>query len=305
MVGAQEERRIVTALFADVVGSTALSERLDPEEARLVIGGALSRATYAVKAYGGTINKLFGDGLLALFGAPIAHEDDPGRAVRAALEIIATTRVYADEVRKSWGIEVFAMRIGIHTGEVVTGEIQSEGYAEYGVTGDTINTASRLQTAAAADEILVSDSTNRYVAAQFTFGSARTLALKGKSKPVTAFAVTGIRDASQPEESAIPLVGRDAELATALGLLDRLASRRGAVLFVVGEPGIGKTRLAAELRDKVVKGSGYLWMEGRCVSYGESLPYWPFRDLLRNWLEVSPTETELRGSSFSASWKTS
>src|SRR3982074_3622029 len=112
-----DERRIVTALFADVAGSTALSERLDPEEAKLVIGGAISRAIRAVEAYGGTGSNLMGDGLLGLFGAPVAHEDDPERAVRAGLDIMAAAREYADEVRRGWGAWGFPTRGGIHHGE--------------------------------------------------------------------------------------------------------------------------------------------------------------------------------------------
>src|SRR4030081_2373554 len=115
----REERRIVTALFADVVGSTALAERLGPEEVRLVLGEAISRCIGIVESYDGAINNLAGDSLLALFGAPIAHENDPERAVRAALEIITAASEYADEVRRGWGVENFAMRAGVHTGEVV------------------------------------------------------------------------------------------------------------------------------------------------------------------------------------------
>src|SRR3982074_722024 len=140
-----DERRIVTALFADVAGSTALSERLDPEEAKLVIGGAISRAIRAVETYGGTVSTLMGDGLLALFGAPVAHEGDPGGAIRAGLDIMAAAREYADEVRRGWGVEGFAMRVGIHTGEVVAGQVGSGERVEYSVVGDTVNTAARLE----------------------------------------------------------------------------------------------------------------------------------------------------------------
>ena len=291
-----DERRIVTALFADVAGSTALSERLDPEEAKLVIGGAISRAIRAVEAYGGTVSSLMGDGLLALFGAPVAHEDDPERAVRAGLDIMAAAREYADEVRRGWGVEGFAMRVGIHTGEVVAGRVGAGDRVEYSVVGDTVNTAARLENAAAGDGILVSDVTQRQVANLFEWGERRSLQLKGKAETVGAFPVTGAREPAQgsPAEPITPMVGREAEMRVALELVDRLAAGRGAVLFIVGDPGIGKSRLAAELRQRSAVTGDYAWMEGRCVSYGESLPYWPYRDLLRNWLEVSPTEPELR-----------
>lgn len=291
-----DERRIVTALFADVAGSTALAERLDPEEAKLVIGGAISRAIRAVEAYGGTVTSLMGDGLLALFGAPVAHEDDPERAVRAGLDIMAAAREYADEVRRGWGVEGFAMRVGIHTGEVVAGRVGAGDRVEYSVVGDTVNTAARLEAAASGDGILVSDVTQRQVANRFDWGEARTLHVKGKADAVVAFPVSGPREPRQrgAPQPITPMVGREAEMRVALGLADRLAAGRGAVLFIVGDPGIGKSRLAAELRQRAAVTGDYTWMEGRCVSYGESLPYWPYRDLLRNWLEVSPTEPDLR-----------
>src|ERR1700682_4092782 len=159
-----DERRIVTALFADLAGSTALSERLDAEEAKLVIGGAISRAISAVEAYGGTVSTLMGDGLLALFGAPVAHEDDPERAVRAGLDIMAAAREYADEVRRGWGVEGFVMRGGIHTGAVVAGRGGAGGRVKYAVLGATVNTAASLEPAATTDGILVSEVTQRQVA---------------------------------------------------------------------------------------------------------------------------------------------
>ena len=296
MAEADDERRIVTALFADVAGSTALSERLDPEEAKLVIGGAISRAIRAIEGYGGTVGTLMGDGLLGLFGAPVAHEDDPERAVRAGLDIMAAAREYAEEVRRGWGVEGFAMRVGIHTGEVVAGQVGAGDRVEYSVVGDTVNTAARLESAATGDGILVSEVTQRQVANLFAWGEPRSLQLKGKSDAVVAFPVTGLREPAQrgPAEPITPMVGRENEMRVALELVDRLAAGRGAVLFIVGDPGIGKSRLAAELRQRSAATGNYAWMEGRCVSYGESLPYWPYRDLLRNWLEVSPTEPELR-----------
>jgi class 3 adenylate cyclase/ABC-type transport system substrate-binding protein len=296
MTDSRDERRIVTALFADVAGSTALAERLDAEEAKLVIGEAVSRAIRAVEAYGGTINNLMGDGFLALFGAPVAHEDDPERAVRAGLDILGSAREYAEEVSRSFGIEGFAMRVGIHSGEVVVGQVGSGGRVEYGVMGDTINTAARLEAVAGSGGILVSEITQRQVLAKFAWGDPRSLELKGKSETVTAFPVTGVREpgAIQPGEVTAPMVGRQSELGTALDLLERLASGRGAVLFIVGEPGIGKSRLTAEIRKRALSKAHFTWLEGRCVSYGESLPYWPYRDLLRNWLDISPTEPELR-----------
>jgi len=297
MAESHDERRIVTALFADVAGSTALSERLDPEEAKLVIGEAVSRAIQAVEAYGGSINNLLGDGLLALFGAPVAHEDDPERAVRAGLDIVAAMLQYGEEVRRGWGVDGFAMRVGIHTGEVVVGQVGAGGRVEYGVVGDTVNTTARLQGAADSNGVLVSERTQRQVRGRFHWGDPRSLQLKGKAEAMTAYPVAQLTETAAQTvgtEPSSPMVGRDAELSSALELVKRLAGGRGGVLYIVGDPGIGKSRLAAELRQQATGQQNCVWMEGRCVSYGESLPYWPYRDMLRNWLEVSATEGELR-----------
>jgi ABC-type oligopeptide transport system substrate-binding subunit/class 3 adenylate cyclase len=294
MTDARDERRIVTALFADVVGSTPVAEALGAEEAKLVIGEAIGRAIRAVEAYGGSVNNLLGDGLLALFGAPIAHEDDPERAVRAALDIIGSARDYGEQVRRGWGVSDFAMRIGIHTGDVVVGLVGAGSAVEYGVVGDTINTTARLQAAAPRNGIVVSEATQRQVAHEFRWSEPRRLELKGKAQAVTAFELLGPSQTHEAEAVSGPLLGRDAELRTVSDLVDRLASGGGAVLFIVGEPGIGKSRLAAELRRQATEAGTYAWLEGRCVSYGEALPYWPYRDLLRNWLGVGPTEPELR-----------
>ena len=295
MAELREERRIVTAMFADVVGSTALSERLDPEEAKLVIGEAVGRAVTAVETYGGTIGALAGDGLLALFGAPIAHEDDPERAVRAALDIIASIREYAEEVRRGFNLD-FSMRVGIHTGEVVVGKVGAGSRVEYSAMGDTVNSTARLQAAAAPAGVLVSDATRRQVQPLFDWGPPVTLELKGKSTAMVAYSVlspiegTGTRTVVEP---TAPMVGRDSELAVGLELIERLDTGSGGVFFIIGEPGIGKSRLAAELRQRAAE-RNLTWLDGRCVSYGDALPYWPYRDLLRNWLDVSATDPELR-----------
>src|SRR5580765_3807208 len=138
----REERRVVTAMFADLVGSTALAERLGPEDAKLIVNDAVARVIGAVEAFGGTVKDLAGDGVLALFGAPEAHEDDPERAVRAALRIVEVIRAHAAEVERAWGVEEFGVRVGIDTGLAVLGAVGGGSRVEYGATGDALNTRS-------------------------------------------------------------------------------------------------------------------------------------------------------------------
>ena len=291
----REERRVVTALFADVVGSTALAERHDPEEARLIVGEAIARAVRIVEAYGGTVKDLAGDGMLALFGAPIAHEDDPERALRAGLEIAAAITDYADEVRRGWGVEGFGIRLGVETGEVVVGEVGAGSRVEYGATGDAVNVAARLQTAAAPGRVMVGPRTRRLAGDRFAWGDTAQLELKGKSEPVAAAPVLLAREGGADHgEPAAPLTGRDAEMRTLTDIIDALHAGRGGVVFVSGEPGIGKSRLTAEARRLATDSDGATWLEGRAVSYGASLSWWPVRDLLRSWIGVGTQEPELR-----------
>src|SRR5205807_3252968 len=171
---------------------------------------AISRSIGIVESYGGAINNLGGDSLLAIFGAPVAHEDDPERAIRAALEIIAAATEYAEDVRLGWGVENFAMRAGVHTGEVVVGQVGAGSRIEYGVVGDTVNTAARLQTAAEPSGVLISEATRRQVDPLFDWAAPRTLQLKGKAEPVIAHAVVRLRGGSASRRMASPLVGRGA-----------------------------------------------------------------------------------------------
>src|SRR5712691_2364774 len=160
-----------------------MAERLDPEETKLVIGDAIARIVRVIEAYGGTIKDLAGDGALALFGAPVAHEDDPVRALQAALEIIEAIGDYAGEVRRGWGVEEFGVRVGVDTGQVVVGPIGAGGRVEYGAVGDAVNTAARLQAASSPGSALVSERTRRLSGGLFDWGPPRTLDLRGKAAP--------------------------------------------------------------------------------------------------------------------------
>jgi ABC-type oligopeptide transport system substrate-binding subunit/class 3 adenylate cyclase len=286
----REERRVVTALAADLVGSTAIGERLDPEETRLIVGEAVSRMVHAVEDFGGTVKDLAGDGILALFGAPTAHEDDAERALRAALRIVDDVGEFSRDVERSFGLDSLAVRVGVNTGAVVVGPIGAGNRVEYGATGDAVVVASRLQASAPAGGVLAGAETRRIVERHFAWGDGTSLRLKGKADEVPAHLVTGVL--AQPRQDAeTPLVGRDRELASAEEAIAEVAAGTGSILFVTGEPGIGKSRFLAELRRSAEQ---QLWLEGRCVSYGESMPYWPFRDLVREWLGLALDDPELR-----------
>ncbi len=215
----REERKVVTALFADVVGSTEITERLDPEDARELLGGAVRAMIEAVERFGGTVKDLAGDGVLALFGAPAAHEDDAERAVRAALEIVRT-------VSSDGATAVpLSARVGIESGLVVLGPVGAGARIEYGATGDAVNVAARLQAHASPGGVLVGEVTQRGIRDVFSWGDERRLELKGKAEPVVAFDAIGVRDrpgrrpGAEPTET--PLVGRGDELSRATELARR------------------------------------------------------------------------------------
>ena len=298
----REERKVVTALFVDIVGSTAIGERMDPEDVKLVIGDAVARVIGGIESFGGTIKDLAGDGVLALFGAPRSHEDDPERAVRAGLQAVADIAEYGREVERAFGIEGFAVRAAANTGTVVVGAMGAGSRVEYSALGDAVNTAARLQAHAEPGEVVVGEETHRLIAPLFDWSEPRTLTLKGKAEPVTAFVVSGIRATPGRvrglDEVHTRFVGREGELAAGTEIVRAALAGSGGILAITGEAGIGKSRLLTELRavcerEPAEFGSA-TWIEGRCVSYGESMPYWPFRDLLRSWLGVLADEPELR-----------
>ena len=189
----REERKVVTAVSADLVGSTALAERLDPEEVKLIVGEAVARMVQAVEEFGGTVKDLAGDGILALFGAPVTHEDDAERAVRAGLRIVQAIRGYGQEVAGAWNVEGFAVRVGVATGPVVLGAMGAGQRIEYGAFGDTVNLAARLQSSARPGTVQVETDTHRMVEPLFDWSSPQELDLKGKSARVLAYEVGGAR----------------------------------------------------------------------------------------------------------------
>jgi len=270
------ERRIVTMLFSDVKGSTTFSEHLDPEEVMEIMDGAFDVLIEPITRYEGALARLMGDGILAFFGAPIAHEDDAERACRAALDIIASAQEYAARLEEERGIAGFSVRVGIHTGLVVVGEVGSDLRVEYTAMGDAVNLASRMETAAEPGTVLVTEDTHKLIAPLFEMESLGPIEVRGRTGPVETYRVLAPKAAAgKPRGIAgldSPLVGREAEMQTLREALERLQAGVGGIVTVVGEAGIGKSRLVAELR-KAAPPLGVGWEEGRCLSYGSSIAY--------------------------------
>ena len=287
------ERKPVTIVFTDIVGSTAIAEKLDPEVWKEIVAGAHKRVGEAVYRYEGTIAQLLGDGVLAFFGAPITHEDDPIRAVRAALDIQASVEEYGRELAGT--IDDFQMRIGINTGNVVVGEIGTDKHVEYLAIGDVVNVAARLQSAAEPGKVVVSEACAKLVSAEFDLKDLGEIKVKGKTKPLQAFELIGLR--AEPESGRgieglpTPHVGRAQEVEKLQSSLLALCAGHGQIVTVIGDAGIGKTRLLEEVKaiiceadrdNKATKISptSIRWLEGRALSYGGSLSYWTITQLL-------------------------
>jgi len=293
----REARKVVTALFADMVGSTALGERLDPEDLQTIVGEGVARAVRASEALGGHVERVVGDGALVLFGAPVTHEDDAERAVLAGLRVLEAIDIYSRELAEERGLEGFMVRVGVETGLVVLAPVGSRPI-EFGAMGDALNTAARLEAAAEPGSMLVGPHTFGLIEPAFEWDDSVELSLKGKAEVVVAHRPRTPRPVrgrgARPDRAR--LVGRERELESARRALDELLSGAGGILVVSGEAGLGKTRLLAELRQGLERsgsaGGRPRWLEGRCVSYGETLPYFPFQVLLRDWLGVTPEHPE-------------
>jgi len=291
------ERKPVTILFTDIVGSTSLAEKLDPEEWKEIVAGAHQRVSKVVYLYEGTIAQLLGDGVLAFFGAPITHEDDPLRAVHAALDI---QKMIADYERELQGyIDSFQIRIGINTGTVVVGNLGSDLHMEYLAIGDAVNLAARLQSAARPGGILISESTAHLVKASFELHPLGEISLKGKAEPLSVFEVLKAKVVPESsrgfEELHSPLVGRDHELGLLHKALISLSKGHGQIAAIIGEAGIGKSRLIEEVRQIQMEGLEKLhWIEGRALSYGQGLSFWSITQLLYSDLGLSDGDPEAR-----------
>ncbi len=280
------ERRQLTVMFCDLVGSTALSEQLDPEELRDIVQRYQKTCADVIRRYDGHIAQHLGDGILVYFGYPIAHEDDAQRAVRTGLEIITALQKRNGGLRPAGSLQV---RIGIHTGLVVIGEMGSPDKREILALGETPNMAARLQGLATPDTVMISAATQRLVQGFFICQDVGVQELKGLTTPVAVYHVLGESGAQSRFEAAVhkgltPLVGREHEVGLLLDRWEQAKEGRGQVVLLSGEPGIGKSRLASTLKERVTH-EGSLLLEARCSPYHQQSALYPLIDMLqRTWL---------------------
>jgi class 3 adenylate cyclase len=295
----QEERKVVTVLFCDLVGFTAASEAADPEDVRARIRPYHARLRQEIGRYSGTVEKFIGDAVMAVFGAPVAHEDDAERAVRAGLRILEAI----DELNEHDPVLSLQVRIGINTGEAVValGARPEEG--EGMVTGDVVNTASRLQGAAPVNGIACSEQTFRQTERIFDYEELEPVLLKGKAVQLALFRPLAARarfGTDVTRTHATPLFGRELEKPLLIGTFERSAQQRSCQLVtVVGEPGVGKSRLCAELFGYLEDRPGLVrWRQGRCLPYGEGIAFWALGEIVKAECGIlesdSPDEAEAK-----------
>jgi class 3 adenylate cyclase/tetratricopeptide (TPR) repeat protein len=283
----QGERKVVTVMFVDVCGFTSISESLDPEDVHGIMDRAFEVMLEAVHRYEGTINQFLGDGVMALFGAPIAHEDHPQRALCAALAIRERLRPLQEDVRRTHGVD-FQVRMGINTGVVVVGAIGRDLRMDYTAVGDTTNLAARLMSLAQPGQIVVSRQTQHLRERFFSWDDLGNFQVKGKTEPVHAFELLSeIRGRTRLEVSKerglTPLIGRERELADLVNAFRRAGEGHGGTVLIAGEPGVGKSRLLYEFL-RSIETAGGLELETSCVAYGGAIPYRPILELVRGYL---------------------
>jgi len=291
------ERKEVTVLFCDVVESSRLAERLDPEAMHQIMDQALRLMAEAIHRYEGTVNQFLGDGLMALFGAPVALEDHALRAVMAALMIQETINAYTEQLKSERDVEI-RLRLGLNTGLVVVGRIGDDLRMDYTAVGDTTNVAARLQSLAEPGAILIGEATQQLVEGYIHNAAQGPVQVKGRTEAIQVYEVTGRRRRRSRLEVSIergltPLVGRERELNLLHDCLTRAKAGRGQVVGIGGEPGIGKSRLLYEFR-KTLEEEGIIWLEGHCVAQSQNTLYLPILELLRANFQIEDGDTSLQ-----------
>src|SRR5206468_3343393 len=277
-----KERKVVSVLFCDLVGFTAASESADPEEVQARIAPYHARTRERIEAFGGTVEKFIGDAVMAVFGAPTAHEDDPERAVRAGLALLETI----DELNAAYGSLALSVRVGVNTGEAVVSLDARPERGEAIVTGDVVNTAARIQSQAPVNGIAVGEGTFRATQRVFEYEPLDPIDAKGKAEPVAvwrALRPTARFGSDVIRSMTTPLVGRELDFTLLSGTFDKaIAERSVQLVTVAGEPGVGKSRLVAELfaytdsLDDLI-----IWRQGRCLPYGEGITFWALGEIVK------------------------
>src|SRR5215472_16398976 len=286
------ERKTVTALFADIKGSTELAQDLDPEEARAIIDPALKIMIDAARHYDGYVQSA-GDGIFALFGAPIAHEDHPQRAVHAALRMQREIRSYGDQLLEAGGVPV-EIRVGVNTGEVVMRPLKTgDSHVEYAPIGHTTNLASRMQAVARSGSVVVSEATRKLVEGYFQLKSIGPTRVKGVTEPVQIYEVTGLgplrtRLQRSAARGYTKFVGRHAEMEALKHAAERVGTGHGQIVAAMAEAGVGKSRLFHEFKATVQ--SGWLVLEALSFSHGKASAYLPVLDLLQSYFGIEPED---------------
>jgi class 3 adenylate cyclase/tetratricopeptide (TPR) repeat protein len=289
------ERKLVTVLFADVANYTSLAEKLDPEEVHQIMDGCFKILMDEIHRYEGTINQFTGDGVMALFGAPVAHEDHAQRACYAALSMQKAVGDYGIQVKSDSGSE-FKMRIGLNSGPVIVGSIGDDLRMDYTAVGDTTNLASRMESMARPASISVSNHTHKMARDFFEFESLGKVDVKGKKEPVEAHELLKASGVETRIEAAqakglTTFVGREREMDALKEALDKAGAGFGQVVGIVGEAGVGKSRLKLELKRTLSK-KAYTYIEGRCLHYGDSMAYLPILDIIRSYLGIKEGDRE-------------
>jgi class 3 adenylate cyclase/tetratricopeptide (TPR) repeat protein len=290
------ERKLVTVLFADVANYTSISEKLDPEAVHQIMDGCFKILMDEIHKYEGTINQFTGDGVMALFGAPVAHEDHAQRACYAALAIQSAVTAYGERIKRDHGQD-FKMRIGLNSGPVIVGAIGDDLRMDYTAIGDTTNLASRMEGMAQPGAIYISSNTQRLARDFFEFKSLGKVEVKGKEDPQEAFELqkTGeveTRIGASVAKGLTRFVGRKNSMAALMEAYEKVKSGSGQVVGLVGEAGVGKSRILFEMRGMLPQGE-YSYLEGRCIHFGGSMIYLPILDILRSYFEIKDGDLEL------------
>ena len=284
------ERKQVTVLFADIKDSTELIRDLDPEDAQKLLDPAIHIMMEAVHRFEGTVNQVLGDGIMSIFGAPIAHEDHAARACYAALAMQTAMQPYADEVRQSHGITM-RIRVGLNSGEVVVRTIGNDLHMDYSAVGQTTHLAARMEQLAAPESVVLSAATLRLVEGLVRFDSLGSVPVKGMSEPVEIYELTGASTVRRRLQAAVArgltkFVGRDTEIEALHQALEQAGAGHGQIVAAVGEAGVGKSRLVYEFVHSH-RLQGWLVLESASVSYGKATPYFPVIDLLKRYTHVA------------------